>query len=99
MDFENPSKEFTIYGKSGCTFCVKAKSLLKEKNLIFNVIDCDEYLIEDKPGFLEFIKNIAGKEVNIFPMIFYQGKFIGGYNETKEFLDKLLLSFEETLTF
>jgi len=99
MEFEQPSKGFTIYSKSGCTFCVKVKSLLKEKSLIFNVIDCDEYLIEDKPAFLEFIKQLAGKEVNIFPMIFFDGKFIGGYNETKDYLDKTLLSFEEFVNF
>jgi glutaredoxin len=99
MEFEQPSKGFTIYSKSGCTFCVKVKSLLKEKSLIFNVIDCDEYLIEDKPSFLEFIKELAGREVNSFPMIFFNGKFIGGYNETKEYLDKTLLSFEEFVNF
>jgi glutaredoxin len=99
MEFEKPSKGFTIYSKSGCTFCVKVKSLLKEKGLIFNMVDCDEYLIEDKPAFLEFIKELAGREVNSFPMIFFDGKFIGGYNETKDYLDKTLLSFEEYLNF
>jgi glutaredoxin len=99
MEFEQPSKGFTIYSKSGCTFCIRVKLLIKEKGLIFNTINCDEYLLEDKPCFLEFIKQLANKEVNIFPMVFLDGKFIGGYNETKEYLDKTLLSFEEYATF
>jgi glutaredoxin len=100
MEFENPNEVgFTIYSKSGCPNCLKIKLLLKEKNLIFNVIDCDEYILEDKPFFLLFINELANKEVKTFPMIFYDAKFIGGYSETKDFIDKLLLSFDDNLSF
>ena len=100
MEFEKPSKTgFTIYGKSGCTNCLKTKVFLKEKNLIFNVIDCDEYIIEDKPAFLSFIKEISGKDVKMFPIVFYEGQFIGGFNETVDYVCKLLLSFEDNFSF
>jgi glutaredoxin len=100
MDFEKPSKlGFTIYSKSGCSFCLKAKALLKEKNLLFHIIDCDEYILEDKSSFLAFINGISDKEVSSFPIIFYEYKFIGGYSEMIHFIDKLLLSFDENLSF
>ena len=53
-DFEKPSEitQYTVYSKSGCPNCNKVKELLKSKNLTFTVIDCDEYLIESKPEFL-----------------------------------------------
>jgi hypothetical protein len=44
--------------------------------------------------FLSFITSLSNKEVKTFPIIFYDGKFIGGYNETKEFVEELLLAFD-----
>jgi glutaredoxin len=69
---------YTIYSKSGCPNCVKVKTLLKETKAKFTVIDCDEYLLEDKPGFLQFIYLLVGREYKMFPMIFLDGTFIGG---------------------
>jgi len=100
MKFELPQKNrYTIYSKSGCPNCSNVKTFLKSKNLIFNVVDCDEYLIEAKTEFLEFIKNLSQKECKIFPIIFYDEKYIGGYNETKDYVEKTLLAFEENFTF
>jgi glutaredoxin len=100
IDFELPEKNgYTIYSKSGCPNCLNVKAFLKDKKLIFNVVDCDEYLIEAKAEFLEFIQKISQKECKTFPIIFCDEKFIGGYNETKEHVDKILLTFEENLSF
>jgi hypothetical protein len=51
-----------------------------------HIIDCDEYIIEDKKLFY-FLLN---KEVKLFPIIFYDGKFIRDYSETRIFIEKLL---------
>jgi glutaredoxin len=100
MEFEKPNEfGFTVYSKSGCPNCIKVKTLLKEKNLVFNVVDCDEYLIEDKENFLLFIEQTAKKSCKQFPMVFNDTNFLGGFNETKEYIDKKLLSFEETFSF
>jgi len=91
MEFPSPSSsQFTIYSKSGCPNCTKAKNLLKEKNLNFNVVDCDDFLIEDKENFLIFIQDISGKEYRTFPMIFDNKKFIGGFTEMQKYLDTFL---------
>jgi glutaredoxin len=89
---------FTIYSKSGCPNCTRIKKIMTEKKLAFVEINCDEYLIEDKEFFLSFIKKLAEKEYKIFPMIFNNGTFIGGFNETQEFLDKQL-TFDENTSF
>jgi len=95
MDFLTPEPNvFTIYTKSGCPNCLKVKNLLKENKLIFTIIDCDEYIIEDKETFLSFIASLSNREVNVFPIVFYDGKFVGGYNETVGFVDELLLAFD-----
>ncbi len=84
LKIEEPSSiTYTIYSKSGCPGCKKVKDLLRSENPL--VIDCDEYLLEDKEGFLSFIQNITQKSVKMFPMVFNKDKiFIGGYEETKK---------------
>ena len=91
MEFPKPQKnKFTIYSKSGCVNCTKVKNMLKEKSFMFSVIDCDEFILENKEEFLLFIKQIIGKEHTIFPMVFDNERFIGGYNETSHYLKDLL---------
>jgi glutaredoxin len=87
MKIEEPvSSGYTIYSKSGCVYCTKSKHDLNAKNIVPVVIDCDEYILDNKPAFLEFIKSKAGKDYRSFPMIFYNGQFIGGYVELKSHL-------------
>jgi glutaredoxin len=88
--FEPLNTGFTIYSKSGCSNCTKVKQLLRDKQIFFLEVDCDEFLIEDKERFLLFIKERANKEYRTFPMIFKDAKFIGGFAETQSFIDKLL---------
>ena len=54
-------------------------------------------LLNDKTFFLLFINELAKTSVTMFPIIFNNGLFIGGYNETTNYINKLL-SFEN-LTF
>lgn len=82
MDFTLPNQQgYTIYSKSGCPNCSKIKKLLDYENPKPVIVDCDEYLLEDKEGFLKFIETNAKKEWKTFPMVFYNGQFIGGYQE------------------
>jgi len=96
MEFAEPYPTgFTIYSKSGCHNCSKIKKVLTEKHLFFLEVQCDEYLIEERENFLSFIENKIGRSNTTFPMVFYDGKFIGGYNDAVESIEKILLSFEE----
>lgn len=79
---------FTIYSKSECSYCTKVKKILLDKQIFFLDVECDKYLIEDKVGFLLFIKERANKEYKTFPMVFKDGKFIGGFTETQQWLEK-----------
>ena len=94
MEITEPLKiGFTIYSKSGCTNCDAVKELLKENSFLFKAIDCDVYLLKNREGFLQFIENKAETSYKTFPMVFYDGKFVGGLAHTMAFIDKLLLSF------
>ena len=93
--FELPSEQkFTIYSKSGCINCRKVKDLLKNNSLEYEIVDCDDYLLEDKENFLLFIQSYSVSNWKSFPMVFHDGKFIGGYDETVKYLDKITTSFD-----
>ena len=90
--YETPASiGFTIYSKSGCDFCKKAKQLLGQHRLSYNMVDCDEYILEDKIGFLQSMEIMAGRHVKSFPMIFYNGEWIGGFLEMKNLVDTMML--------
>ena len=90
--YETPAPTgFTIYSKSGCDFCKKAKQLLGHHRLSYIMVDCDEYILDDKAGFLQFMETLAGKPVKSFPMIFYNGGWIGGFLEMKDLVDTMML--------
>ena len=91
MNFEEPLETgFTIYSKSGCKNCTKVKKILDEKGAINTKICCDDYLIEDKAKFICFILNKTKQTNVVFPIVFNNGIYVGGYNETNELLDKTL---------
>ena len=96
MEIFKPLDEgYTIYSKSGCVNCSKIKQLFKLKNIFFVEVNCDELLLENKEHFLLTISEMAQKECKVFPMIFYNGNFIGGYNEAKENMEKVEVIFDD----
>jgi glutaredoxin len=89
------ARGFTIYSKSGCINCVKVKQFLKDKITAFIELDCDEELIDNRDAFLDSMQELAGgKKVTMFPMVFYNGEYIGGYKETMDFTNSLLREFD-----
>jgi glutaredoxin len=90
QEFEKPKMTgYTIYSKSGCPNCVKVKKFLQNAKAQMNVVDCDEYLIESKEEFLKFIEETAEKSVRVFPIVFFERKLIGGYDETEYHYSRL----------
>jgi glutaredoxin len=95
---EEPSdKSFTIYSKTNCKYCVLVKGVLDEHKIPFIEINCDDYLDQDKQYFLNFIKDKSKREheYKTFPMVFCDGKFVGGFVET----DRLIMDFDEEVDF
>ena len=99
MEFEEPqSTGFTIYTKSGCKNCIKVKNLLDDIKIPNIKISCDEYILEDKANFVAFIISKTKEEMVLFPIVFNNGVFVGGYPETKDLINKTIC-FEESLDF
>jgi glutaredoxin len=90
----SPQEEgWTVYTKSDCVFCDQAKVVLGSYPTVY--VNCDEWLETDKETFLKKMKERIGREYRMFPMIFYDGVFIGGYSDTKEYVEKKLSFTEE----
>ena len=63
-----------IYTTSYCSYCVKAKSLLSQKNIPFQEID-----VTNDPEKRTWLQKATGKST--VPQIFIYGKSIGGYTD------------------
>ena len=86
---------YIIYTKSKCIYCDKIKELFSEYKLTPQFINCDKFLNneENKEKFLisinEKIKKYSVSPHNTFPIVFLGEKFIGGYNESIQYLYNL----------
>lgn len=71
-----------VWSKTNCAFCLKAKHLLKDKN-----IDFEERLIGQKWSREELLKMVP--DARSVPQIIIDGKVVGGYNELVKYLNTL----------
>ena len=80
-----------IYSKPNCTFCTKAKALLKGLGLEYEEKSLEKDFDSDPVKMIEDI----GKQVRTMPQIKIDGKLIGGYNQLVEhFEDKKQVNFK-----
>ncbi|HMN69791.1 MAG TPA: glutaredoxin 3 [Bdellovibrionales bacterium] len=63
-----------VYTWSNCPYCVRAKDLLKRKNVTFEEIDLD-----GKDAELQALRARTGQRT--VPQIFIDDKLIGGFSE------------------
>jgi glutaredoxin len=55
IEFVSPlTNGFTIYSKSGCPNCTNVKKLLQDNKNEYSVINCDDYLVENRENFFGF---------------------------------------------
>lgn len=69
---------FVVYGKKGCTFCVRAVDLLTSKDYDYKYVD----VMEDEAS-LNKIKAMGCKTV---PQIFKEDIHIGGFTELQDYI-------------
>jgi glutaredoxin len=82
---------YTIYSKSNCPFCVKIKDFLEREKCKISIVDCDDYLKENRDEFISVMRTYTEVEWKTFPYVFLDGKFIGGYQDT---VNKMVLDEE-----
>ena len=70
----------TVYSKNNCTYCNKAKTLLKNLGLEYEEKSLEKDFGSDPSKLIEDI----GKNVRQMPQIKIDGELIGGYNQLVE---------------
>lgn len=85
MKFENPVDGYLVYTKSNCKYCKNVQKLVPNAKFV----NSDGYLKENRESFLHFMDKISGEKPRTFPMVFLNNRFIGGYKETKMYIDEL----------
>ncbi len=69
--------QVTVYSKTFCPYCVRAKKLLESKGVKF-----EEIMVDDKPELFNELKKKSG--MMTVPQIFINDQLIGGYTELAE---------------
>ena len=84
MDAKKDGIDWFILTINGCGYCDEAKKLLKQHKLPFKTQMITE---NNKDKIYESIDPLT-KKYRYFPVIFYKGKFIGGFKELKQTIEK-----------
>jgi glutaredoxin len=83
------SEDFVVYSKTDCKFCDLSKQLLLDEGFGYEIVMCDNYLKDDREGFLKRMEEKIGRPYNTFPMVFYKERFVGGYKELVKKVEEL----------
>lgn len=71
----NKEARFVIIGKERCGYCDAAKKFLKAKNEDYKYYDSGNM----DPD--ELSKRLENLRIMTFPVVFHEGKYIGGFSE------------------
>ena len=74
-------QSFTIFGRPGCGYCVRAKQVLEMRNLPHKYVDMMRESISPAD-----LATTIGKPVRTVPQIFHGEQHIGGYTELEQYL-------------
>lgn len=79
-------KRILVLSKNNCKYCDLLFSFLKDYP--YEKIICDDI---NKDDLKRIVTGISGKNHNTFPMVFIDGAFIGGYDETVKYMSEFIV--------
>lgn len=77
-------KQFIIFGRPGCGFCIRAKQLCEINNLPHKYIDIWAEGISKQD-----LEKTVGKPVHTVPQIFHGESYIGGCDDFDAYISTL----------
>ena len=80
------SSGFTILTKENCKWCTRVKELVP--NAQFILCNVPQAPSKERAEFLRAVDELSGTTPRTFPMVFYNKTFVGGFQETKHFLER-----------
>ena len=99
MEYPKPfDTNFTVYTVTKCGYCNRFKhELRKHGREPPEVILCDEFVStpEQKRNFFAHVNTMTTKPHYTFPIIFHNGKYIGGFTDSCAFLESTCSAFDK----
>lgn len=89
MNISVQTEGITVVGAENCPYCVKAKNVLKTSGMKFIYIDLDSYGNRKEYVAQMRATGLIPESAKTIPMIFVDGKYIGGYIELNKYLDQV----------
>lgn len=80
----NSTMTATLYSKSNCPFCVRAKRLLDEKGVGYT----EESAVEKRDELIRLVTSATGEAPRTVPQIWLGDSYIGGYDSLVEHFKK-----------
>ena len=75
---------FTVFGRPGCGYCVRAVQLLEDRQLPFKYVDIYAEGISK-----EDLSKTVGKTVETVPQVFHGERYVGGCSDLEVYLPTL----------
>lgn len=75
-----------MVSKSNCGFCEESEKLFRKHGVKPYVVKFEDHPRDEMSDIIQELRKEKGHTT--FPAIFYEGKFIGGYDQLKAFYDK-----------
>lgn len=99
MEISNTDNLYTVFTKKNCSYCDKIKKLMVISGEIVKFIECDVLLNRNKILFLNLMKTKIQKDTITFPIVFYEGNYVGGCDDYEKELRKRSLCEMSDLSF
>ncbi|WP_348666015.1 GrxA family glutaredoxin [Arsenophonus symbiont of Ornithomya chloropus] len=81
----------TIFGRSGCPYCISAKKIAEKLKNTLNDFDYNYIDIEVENITKNDLSKKVGKIVKTVPQIFLDEKYIGGFTDFEKYVQENLL--------
>jgi len=72
---------FTVFGRPGCGYCVRARQLLEDRGYPFKYVDIQAEGISKAD-----LSKTVGKTVETVPQIFHGQQYVGGCTDLEAYL-------------
>ena len=76
--------QYTVFTKSSCKYCDNIKVLMDQENEDVEFISCDAILDKNREYFIKLMKGKTKKQNITFPIVFYGGEYVGGFDNYQE---------------
>jgi glutaredoxin len=81
---------FIVHTRSKCVYCVRVRAALSQHGHEYKEVDYTEELEQNREKVIYKLRQLTGRDKITFPLVFHDDKFIGGCDDTIQYLYSIL---------